>query len=96
MITSKQRAWLRSMANGLDVILYVGKEGITEHTVKDASDALKAREIIKCTVQQEAPVTAKEALQELAERTGAEPVQAIGRRFVLYKRNEDAPQIELP
>ena len=80
-MTSKQRAYLRSMANTMETILYVGKEGVTAGTVKEAYDALEARELIKGCVQQGAPLTAKEALQALCEKTGAEPIQCIGRRF---------------
>ena len=94
-MTSKQRAMLRSMANTMDTILYVGKEGITDGVVKDAFDALEARELIKCCVQQGAPLTAKEALEELCERVGAEPVQCIGRRFVMYKPSRKDPRIVL-
>lgn len=94
-MTGKQRAALRGMANTIDTILYIGKDGIGENTVQQALDALKARELIKGCVQQGAPMTAKEALTELCERTEAEPVQFIGRRFVLYKRNEENPVIEV-
>ncbi len=94
-MTSKQRAMLRSMANTMETILYVGKEGVTDGTVKEAYDALEARELIKCCVQQGAPLTAKEALNELCERTGAEPIQCIGRRFVMYRPSTDNPRIVL-
>lgn len=94
-MTSKQRAYLRSMANTLDTILYVGKDGVTPGTVKEAFDALEARELIKCCVQQGAPVTAREALDELCVQVGAEPVQCIGRRFVLYKPSRENPRIVL-
>ena len=94
-MTSKQRAYLRSMANTMETILYVGKEGVTAGTVKEAYDALEARELIKCCVQQGAPLTAKEALQALCEKTGAEPIQCIGRRFVMYRPSTDNPRIVL-
>lgn len=95
MITSKQRATLRSMANTMETILYVGKDGITENTVKEAYDALEAREIIKGAVQQNCELTAREALNELCERLHAEPVQCIGRRFVLYRESSRCKRIEL-
>lgn len=95
IITPKQRAALRAMANGLDTILYVGVQGITPQTVKEAYDALKARELIKCAVQQNAPLTAREASQALCEKTGAAPVQVIGRRFVIYRPNDKEPRIIL-
>ena len=92
-MTGKQRASLRAMANILDVIIYIGKEGITDGTIKEVYDALEARELIKGCVQQGAPVSAKEALSELCERTGAEPIQFIGRRFVMYRPSRENPRI---
>ena len=94
-MTSKQRAKLRSMANTMDPILFVGKDGVTEGTVKEAYDALEARELIKCVVQQNCELTAREALDELCTRLGAEPVQCIGRRFVMYRPSKDDPRIVL-
>lgn len=92
-MTGKQRAVLRKMANSLDTIIYIGRDGITGATVKEVYDALEARELIKGCVQQGAPMTAREALTELCERTGAEPVQFIGRRFVLYRPSRENPRI---
>lgn len=95
MLTSKQRAALRSMANTMDTILYIGKEGITENTVKEAYDALEARELIKCAVQQGCDLSAREALDELCQKVHAEPVQCIGRRFVMYRESRDNKRIQL-
>ena len=95
MLTSKQRASLRGMANTIDTILYIGKEGITDNTVKEAYDALEARELIKCAVQQGCPLTAREAVTELCAALEAEPVQCIGRRFVMYRPSKDNPRIVL-
>ena len=92
-MTGKQRAVLRGMANTIEPILYIGKEGVTDGTVKEAYDALEARELIKGCVQQGAPVTAREALTELCERLGAEPIQQIGRRFVMYRPSRVNPRI---
>lgn len=92
-MTGKQRAVLRGMANTLETILYIGKEGIGENTIRETEDALEARELIKGCVQQGAPLTAKEALAELCEKTGAEPIQFIGRRFVLYRPSRENPKI---
>ena len=94
-LTTKQRAKLRAMANALPTILYIGKEGVTDGTVKEAYDALQARELIKGAVQPNAPLSAREACQLLCERLGAFPVQTIGKRFVLYRRNDKKPVIEL-
>lgn len=92
-MTGKQRAALRKMANTIDTIIYVGKEGITDGTIKEVYDALEARELIKGCVQQGAPMTAKEALTALCEKTGAEPIQFIGRRFVMYRPSRENPRI---
>lgn len=94
-MTSKQRAYLRSMANTMDTILYVGKEGVVPGTIKQASDALEAREIIKCAVQQGCPLSAREALDQLCEALEAEPIQCIGRRFVMYRPSKENPRIVL-
>ena len=83
------------MANTLETILYVGKDGVTPGTVKEAFDALEARELIKGCVQQGAPLSAKEALDSLCAQVGAEPVQCIGRRFVMYKPSRENPRIVL-
>ena len=95
MITTKQRAQLRGMANNLAPVLHVGKAGITENLIQQADEALAARELIKGAVQPGAPVTAKEAMEELCRQTGAEPVQQIGRRFVLYRPSRENPRIVL-
>ena len=94
-LTSKQRAQLRGMAANLDTIVHVGKDGIGENLIKQVNDALEARELIKGTVQQNCDLSAKEALEALCEMVHAEPVQCIGRRFVLYRRSRQ-PKIELP
>ena len=94
-MTSKQRAKLRAMANTLETILYVGKDGITSATVKEAYDALEARELIKCAVQNGCELSDREACELLCERTYAEPVQCIGRRFVLYRESRNNKRIEL-
>ena len=86
---------LYRLANTLDAILYIGKDGITEATVKEAYDALEARELIKCAVQNNSELTAREACAILSERTHAEAVQCIGRRFVLYRESREHKHIEL-
>ena len=94
-MTGKQRAALRAMANGLDTILYIGKDGVTDATLKEAYDALEARELIKCAVQQNSDLSAKEACTELCEKTNAEPVLVIGRRFVIYRESNTNKKIIL-
>ncbi len=94
-MTTGQRAALRSMANGLEPILHVGKDGVGPNLCKQAWDALEARELIKGTVQTNAPIDAKEACRQICERVHAEPVQVIGRRFVIYKPSRENPRIRL-
>ena len=95
MLTSKQRAFLRSKANQMETILQVGKSGVGETLVKQVDDALTARELIKMRVLENSLLTAKEAAIELAEQTGADVVQVIGTRFVLFRRNNKNPIYEL-
>lgn len=94
-MTSKQRAMLRSMANTLETILYIGKDGVTDGTVKEAYDALEARELVKCAVLNNSELSARDACAALCERTHAEPVQCIGRRFVLYRESRENKRIIL-
>lgn len=89
MLTSKQRAQLRSMASTEDTIVHIGKGGITENVVNQVKDALKARELIKGKVLDNSLLSAREACQSLAELCNAEPVQFIGSKFVLYKENRE-------
>ncbi len=95
-MTSKQRAYLRAMANPLEAILHVGKGGMSDTLVKQAEDALTARELIKGKVLETAPASAREAAEELAAATGAAVVQVIGRTFVLYRPAPEEPKIVLP
>ncbi len=93
-MTSKQRAYLRGMANTMDAILHIGKDGITPPVVQQAWDALEARELIKVSVQRYAPYeTTREAMDELCEKTHAEGVQCIGSKFVIYRRSREEPHL---
>ena len=94
-LTGMQRAKLRGMANGLDTILQVGKGNVTENLVKQADEALTARELIKLRVLETSMVTAREAAEELAEETKAQVVQVIGTRFVLFRPREKDSKITL-
>ena len=96
MLTSKQRAFLRAMANGEDAIVHIGKGGISPSVAAQTAEALKARELVKCRVLENSLLDTRAACDELAEMVGAEPVQVIGTRFVLYKANADEPKIKLP
>ena len=82
MLSSKQRAFLRSMANTMDPIMQVGKSGVGEELITSVDNALEARELIKMSALETAPVTAREAADELAAATGADVVAVVGRRFV--------------
>ena len=86
-LTSKQRAQLRGLANNIDTILIVGKDGIGDNLVKQANDALEARELIKCRVLETSEYTAREAADALAPLVRAEIVQVIGTKFVLYRQS---------
>lgn len=77
-LSSKQRAYLRSLSNDLDVIVHIGKDGIGDNLVKQANDALEARELIKCRVLENSMLTAREACDELSALTRSEQVQVIG------------------
>ncbi len=95
MITSKQRSQLRALAAAEDTIVQVGKGGINDNLIESVSAALKARELVKGRVLENSMLTAREACDALAEACKAEQVQVIGTKFVLYKRNEKEPKIEL-
>ena len=84
-LTSKQRAQLRGLANSIDTILIVGKEGIGDNLVKQADDALKARELIKGKVLENSLLSPREAAEALAPLTRSEIVQVIGTKFVLFR-----------
>lgn len=97
MITSGQRAKLRSLAQTLNPIFHIGKNGVNENLINDVLTALDAHELIKIAVLRNSPLGAKECMAELCSATDAEPVTAIGNRFVIYRRSErdDVQHIEL-
>ena len=95
MLTSKQRAVLRSHANSMETILQVGKSGVGDTLIKQVDDALTARELIKLRVLEKSMLTAREAAGQLAEAVNADVVQVIGTRFVLFRRNPKKPLYEL-
>lgn len=94
-MTTKQRARLRSMGTALEPVLHIGKDGITDNLAKQAWDALEARELIKVTVQKNAPFDAREACETLCERVHAEPIQVIGSRFVIYRQAREDSKIKI-
>ncbi len=95
MLNSRQRAQLRGMANSLDTILQIGKAGISEQTVKQIDDALEARELIKVRTLETSPVSSREAADIISEKIGADVVQVIGTRFILYRESIDNKTIKL-
>ena len=96
MITTKQRAELRGMANELSDLFQIGKGGISDTVIAQVDEALTARELIKLKVLLEAsPVTPREAATELAEKTNSDIVQIIGGKIVLFRRNTKKPVIFL-
>ena len=86
-LNSKQRAQLRGLANDIDTIIHIGKDGIGDNLVKQANDALEAREIIKGKVLENSMLSAREGAEELAKATRSEVVQVIGTKFVLYRES---------
>jgi RNA-binding protein len=93
-LTGKQRRKLRALGHHLDPVVQIGHEGITEALVREAVAQLAAHELIKVRVAESSPLSRKKAADELSRRTGAELAQVLGRTFLLYKRNEEKPQIE--
>jgi RNA-binding protein len=96
MLTGKQRSYLRSMGNTIEPIVQIGKDGIDDGIINQIDEALEAREIIKITVLRNSLIDAREACEEVCSETGADPVQVIGNRFIVYRRSKEKPIIELP
>ncbi len=88
MMTSKQRAELRAQANTLDTVLMIGKGGISDTVVAETEKLLDARELVKGRVLDASMLTAREASDELCARTGADGIQTVGSKFVIYRRSE--------
>ena len=95
MITSKERAYLRRLANGIPAIMQIGKGGIGENLIKTVSDALEARELIKLTVLENSMESPREVADSLAEATGSDVVAVVGRKVVLYRESVNNKKIEL-
>lgn len=95
MITSKERAYLRSLSNGIDSIFQIGKGGINENQLKQIDDALEKRELVKVHVLENSFLDIRATCDEVARLLGAEPVQVIGKKFILYKESKDNKTIDL-
>lgn len=96
MISSKQRSYLRGLAHNIDPTVYIGKQGLTENIVKEIDRGFELRELVKVKLQEGADLSPKEVANEIAETLQAEFVQAIGRKFTLYRESKENKQIELP
>ena len=94
-LTSKQRAYLRGLANTIDPVVQIGKDGITPALITSTWEVLEARELIKVQLQKNAPYETREACDLLCEQVHAEPVQCVGYRFVLYRPARKNPKIDL-
>ena len=95
MITSKQRAYLRGLANGIPAIMQIGKGGVGDNLIKTVSDALEARELIKLTVLENSMETPREVADTLADATGADVVGVVGKKIILYRESVNNKKIEL-
>jgi len=96
MLTSKQRAYLRGLANSQNAIFQIGKSGVTPEILKELDAALNKRELIKITVLETAFMTTRMACDEVCESLKAEGVQCVGNKFVIYRMSRDNKTIELP
>lgn len=96
MLSSKQRAYLRSLANDYETIFQIGKGGINDNMVGQVSDALEARELIKLRVLDNCEISSREASIQIAASTCSDVVQVIGSRFILYRESEKNKKIFLP
>ncbi|NEG88986.1 YhbY family RNA-binding protein [Bifidobacterium aerophilum] len=96
-LTKKQTKQLRALANPLKPLLFIGKNDLTDAAVRQASETMDSHELLKIAVQDGSGLTAKEAAESLAGQIGAEVVQVIGNRFVLYRRSkrDDIEHIQL-
>lgn len=95
MLTGKQRAKLRAMAQEVEPIIFIGKDGLTENIVRQADEALEARELVKGSVQQNSAVEARGACDALCEALGADAVSVLGRKFVLYRESANKKRIQI-
>lgn len=95
MLTSKQRAYLRGLANTLQPVLIIGKDGITDAVLNEVDQALECHELIKIKMLESSFLTPKTAAAEISQQLGADPVQCIGSKIVLYRESQENKKIEL-
>lgn len=96
MLTGKQRSYLRSLAHNLDPIFQIGKNGIEENFLIQVDEALEARELVKIKILNNSDFEAREASDLLCEKLKCEGIQAIGKKFVIYRKSFKKPKIEIP
>ena len=96
MITGKQRSYLKSLAHDIDPTVYIGKAGVTDNVIKEIDMCLEARELVKVKLQDGCVMEPKDVANDIAAKLGAEFVQAIGRKFTLYRQSKENKKIELP
>lgn len=95
-MTSKQRAYLRGLAQKIEPIFQIGKTGITDAQIEQLNNALEARELIKITFLDTIPAGKDELANEITKKTNSEIVQIIGKKLTIYKRSVNKPKIEFP
>ena len=94
-MTTKQRAYLRKLAQTITPIFQVGKNGVTDALVEDLNNALEARELIKISLLNTLPDSKENIAREIEEKTSSQIVQIVGNKLTLYKKSVNNPQIEL-
>lgn len=95
-MTSKQRAYLKSLAMTMDPVIHIGKAGVTPELVQSVEEAIEKRELIKLAVLKNCMEDPRAIAEQIAQRTRSESVQIIGKKIVLYRKNRDKPGIKLP
>ncbi len=95
IMTSKQRAYLRSLASTINPIYQIGKSGVTPELTKGVDEALEARELVKINILKNCMDDPRQMAEMLAERTGSQVVQIIGRKIVLFRQSEKSPKIKI-
>jgi RNA-binding protein len=96
MLRSKQRQYLRSLAHDLAPVVHIGKNGLSDTTFAEVREQLRAHELIKVRFLRECPLEPAEAAEPLAQETGGDIVQKLGRVLTMYRRHDNKPKIELP
>ncbi len=96
MLTSKQRAYVKGLANTIEPIFLIGKGGISEVMIREIDLALEARELIKLKVLNNSAVEVREAAEEISQKTNSQVVQVIGGKFILYRQSQEKSVIQLP